>query len=362
MRKLSRTPVALTAVGSALVLGASVLTTSSAIASSPPSSERVLATSNGPVFQIARRKGVVYFADSSGSIKKITKRGPRLVMAWPEITAVEFSRNGKVMAVASGNPAPGGTPQRVTLVRGKKRVIAEVGRYEQSANPDGNVTYGITTGASAACKAQVETPQPDGPPGPPVPVTYKGAVDSNPYQLAALRGGAFALADAGGNTILRIGARGRISTIAVLPRQRITLTTAQATALRAPDCAGETYATEPVPTDVERGPNGSLLVTTLPGGPESPALGARGSVYRISKHGAVSRVATGFLGATNLAVYKGRVYVTEFFSGNITKFGRGGRFVRANVPGAVSIEASRGKLYIGTANFGGASQVHRIPR
>ncbi len=70
----------------------------------------------------------------------------------------------------------------------------------------------------------------------------------------------------------------------------------------------------------------------------------------------------GFLGATNLATFKGRIYVTEFFTGKITKFGKGGRFTRATVPGAVSIEATKKKLYIGTASFSGPSKVVRIPR
>ena len=119
-----------------------------------------------------------------------------------------------------------------------------------------------------------------------------------------------------------------------------------------------------MPTDVERGGNGSLWVTTLPGGPEDPSLGARGSVYRISKHGAVSRVATGFLGATNLALYKGRVYVAELFAGKITKFGKGGRFTVANVSAPASVEATRKHLFVGTLATGPSSpgRIIRMPR
>jgi hypothetical protein len=132
--------------------------------------------------------------------------------------------------------------------------------------------------------------------------------------------------------------------------------------MNVPSCAGETYAFEPVPTDVER-VGKALWVTTLPGGPESPALGARGSVYRI-KHGVVTKVAGGFLGATNLGVAKGRIYVTELFSGKVTKFGKGGRFTRYTVPGAVAVEATKKKLYIGSISMGEtpSGKVIRLPR
>ena len=120
--------------------------------------------------------------------------------------------------------------------------------------------------------------------------------------------GAWAVADAGGNDILRVDRRGQVSTIAVLPRQPVTLTAEQVAGMGAPAClAGATYAFEPVPTDVERGEHGKLWVSTLPGGPEDPSLGARGSVYTVNpwKH-STQRVATGFLGATDLALGRRR--------------------------------------------------------
>ncbi len=62
------------------------------------------------------------------------------------------------------------------------------------------------------------------------------------------------------------------------------VTKESAAALELPDCVvGVTYAFEPVPTDVEVGKDGYLYVTTLPGGPESPALGARGSSGRSTR-------------------------------------------------------------------------------
>ncbi len=91
------------------------------------------------------------------------------------------------------------------------------------------------------------------------------------------------VADAGGNDLLKVNRHGKVSTIAVLPAQP----------LRSPprlrqhsDCptalVGLTYKFEAVPTDVEVGRDGYLYVTTLAGGPESPVLGARSSVYRVN--------------------------------------------------------------------------------
>ena len=92
-------------------------------------------------------------------------------------------------------------------------------------------------------------------------------------------------------------------------------------ALGLPDCVvGVTYAFESVPTDVEVGRDGSLYVTTLPGGPESPVLGARGAVWKVNPWtGHARKVAGGFLGATNLAIGKhGTIYVAELFAGQIS--------------------------------------------
>lgn len=141
---------------------------------------------------------------------------------------------------------------------------------------------------------------------------------------------------------------GSISTVAVLPPQPVTFTDAQAAALNPedPSClVGQTYAFEPVPTDVEVSRRGQLWVTTLPGGPEDPSLGARGSLYTVSQgSGRSTRIATGFAGATNLALADdGTAYVTELFGGKISKVNRWGKvstFKEIQSPLAVEVQGS----------------------
>ena len=90
-------------------------------------------------------------------------------------------------------------------------------RFERIRNPDGNVTYGIIRNYSQ-CAADFFNSQQPG------TARYKGIKDSHPYQVEALPNGAWAVAEAAGNEILKVNKRGRISVIALLPRQPITFT------------------------------------------------------------------------------------------------------------------------------------------
>ena len=100
-----------------------------------------------------------------------------------------------------------------------------------------------------------------------------------------------------------------------------------------------------MPTDVEVGPNGTFWVSTLPGGPEDPSVGARGSVYLVNPAtGSSSRLATGFAAATNIGVAEdGTTYVAELFGGKISKVTRNGAvstFTTVGTPLSVEIHGA----------------------
>ncbi len=143
--------------------------------------------------------------------------------------------------------------------------------------------------------------------------------------------------------------------MAVLPAQPLLVTEAVREALNAeeevlPECTlDQTLYFESVPTDVERGPDGKLYVTTLPGGPEDPSLGPRASVYRVDpRTGKTKKVASGLVSATGVAVSgNGTIFVAELFAGRIAKIKRGKstptKYLSTVLPG--DVEVRRGDLY-----------------
>ena len=219
---------------------------------------------------------------------------------------------GRVLYTTSG---PAGAFLKSIERDGSTRVIADIGAYEASNNPDQSQHYGFVS-IDADCASQ--WPAAFGPP------QYTGIVDSDPYAIAT-SGSKTYVADAAGNTIVSVDRRGHVRTVAVLPPQPTVVTQDAIDALGLPPCTlGLTYNFEAVPTDVEVY-HGQLYVTTLPGGPEDASLGARGGVWRINPtSGRATQIGFNLLGATDLAVApSGAIYVTELFGGQVTKVGRG---------------------------------------
>jgi hypothetical protein len=186
------------------------------------------------------------------------------------------------------------------IKKGKVSTLADVGKYESTKNPDAGVTYGLQ-GATPECAAQWPVKEA----GPP---SYTGIVDSHPYATYTTDKGVY------------------------------------------PACAvGLEYWFEPVPTDVELGPDGWLYVSSLPGGPEDGSLGAQGRVYKVNpKSGKVKLVADSFISTVDVAVANnGDVYVAELFTGTIKRIKAGSSkakpFVQLTQVGA--IELAKGYLY-----------------
>ncbi|VXC65464.1 NHL repeat family protein [Arthrobacter sp. 9AX] len=236
---------------------------------------------------------------------------------------------------------------------GDVRTIAELADYERQNNPDGDQQYGFGSDVSDECLA--------GWPAFP-PARYEGAVDSHPYGVA-VRGGTAYIADAGANAILAVDiGSGDISTLAVLPpRPAVVLAGTKipvdmaGTMVDVPECVvGHEYAFEPVPTDVEFGPDGRLYVTSLPGGPEDPSLGARGAIFRVNPWNGNTHVwAEDILSPTGLAITDdGDVYVASMFGNEILKLDGQSReqsqFLAVDGPAAVEV---RGSDLYATAGF-----------
>jgi len=302
------------------------------------------------------RRGVSFLSqDFAGKLTRIDRNGTAtdLVTApgGGSIGAVS-TRRGNVYYSQSV-----GSPMLMQLDRhGVSTTLADLGKYEADNNPDQVNSYGFVD-LPEACAAEF----PPDATGQDKPV-YAGLIDSNPYASLALKDGVY-VADAGANAILRVDYDGDVSTVAVLPPGApVTVTAELAAAQGLPECAaGLEYRFEPVPTDVEAVPGGRLYVTTLPGGPEDASLGARGSVYKVNPwNGRVALVATGFVGATDLAVSQstGTIFVAELFGG---KGGTGQISVltrRSETPtvllapsGPAAIELRRNTLYVTTDAF-----------
>ena len=139
-----------------------------------------------------------------------------------------------------------------------------------------------------------------------------GPVDSNPYGVLVLSGDKY-VTDAGGNALLRVAANGNVSLVATLPT--------------APNGA------EPVPTEVERGPDGALYVSLLTGVPFT--AGAAG-VYKIVD-GNAQLAQGGFKTVIDFTFGPdGSMYVLENAT-SPTGFGGPGRLTRVAPDGARTV-------------------------
>ncbi len=312
----------------------------------------------GPLGLAVGQDGTIYVSQTfAGNLIAIDKKGGISEVAAsdnPDVTIAGVDATGRgTLTYTTTGFSDGQFIGTVNRIRpnGKTTPLGDTGHHETVLNPDYVNTYGFQ-GLDAECAALL-------PPDAGL-LPYNGGVDSNSYAVAILPDGSRVVADAGGNSLVKVAANKRVSTLAVLPPQPTTITADQAAMFGLPDCvADKTYNFEPVPTDVEVGPDGMLYVSTLPGGPEDPSLGARGSVYRVHPStGAMTLIATGFLGATDLAVApNGTIYVAELFGGRISKVVGGGGQLVAEVPAPAALEFAQGKLYATIDAFGNGSLV-----
>jgi hypothetical protein len=290
---------------------------------------------------------------AGGKSKDLVVRNPEI-----EIGAVETRGPGLLFAFTGMTKAK--KPFARLVHRAPDGTLTTRGNlqaFEKNKNPDSDQSYGFQN-VSKNCASKL-------PKGRGIK-KYKGTVESHPFATTLLPGGDAVVADAAGNDIVRVTPNGKVSVIAVLPPQPLVVTKAAAKAQKLPGCVvGKTFNFEPVPTDVERH-KGQLYVTTLPGGPEDPSLGARGSVYRINPdNGNWTRIGRGFLGATGLAVAKsGKVYVAELFGNRVSTIQNLRQKKVATVKQPSALEIADGKLYSTKDSLSetGAASIVRVPR
>jgi len=342
--------ILLVAPSAAAATGSTGSTGSSGTLSKPLASKLA-----GPLRIAVGSHGDVYVAQSfAGVISRIHRGAIRTIATVPGVGGVEVVDGRVVYSTRVGQP--GQPPSSAVLGRvgrgGITSVIADLLAFEQKANPDKGNSYGFRS-ISAECAAKL--------PAELGPARYTGQIDSNPFGLAT-RDGKIYVADAGANAVLEVSRRGTVRVVAVLPPQPAVVTQAAATELKLPACAvGLTYDFEPVPTDVEIAPDGSLYVTLLPGGPESASLGARGSVQRIDRHGRACKIAGGLLGATGLAIGpKGTIYVSEIFAGRVSRIVHGAPRAVVTLTTPSGLEYADGRLYVSYDVLGADGKVATI--
>ena len=330
MSKIPRLTSAAVAVGVAATLA--VAPASAARHSSQHLRHHVLASGLvSPLRAAVRSDGTAYVSENFvGKIDRISPDGrKRTIYTEPhgyEVGGLSLAGRDLIFTVTRSNQAThenSGSWLKVLTRPGHARTIANLRRYEVKHNPDRGATYGFadldpSNAADAACLAKWPTAD-NG------PAISRGGVDSHPYATYTLRNGWIYVADAGGNDVLKVSPNGRtIRTVATLPPIPLTITAPAATGMGLDPCfVGTTYYFEPVPTDVEVGRGGTVYVSSLPGGPEGPQLGARGSVFAIhaGHHAKPPRlVVRGLLGPTGLAVTpRGDLYVAQLFGDMVSK-------------------------------------------
>jgi len=227
--------------------------------------------------------------------------------------------------------------------------IADTWAYEKTQNPDGKRTYGIG-GLSKTCKRAIPKDIR------PFVVKYHGIKDSHPY-ATAVAGTTTYVADAAGNAILAVDGAGAISTVALLPPVKVTVNKKLRKGLGLPKCTqGKTFKGEPVPTDVELGPDGKLYVTTLGG-----ALGEQlplGSVYQVDPvTGAVVSQGSGLVGPVGLAISAtGTAYISQLFAGDVLvkPFGGSASEFTTVAGGPAGVEVNGTDVYVTDSDLFGS--------
>ena len=148
-------------------------------------------------------------------------------------------------------------------------------------------------------------------------------IDSNPYAFVPYRGG-FAIADAGGNDLLWLSPKGKVSVLAVFPVRRAALTPALAKQTGNPKLRSILY--QSVPSSLAVGPDGALYVGELTGW---PFVRGAARVWRVVPGREKTVFATGFTNISDLEFDGKDLLVLEMAANGLLDPRSPGRLVRS---------------------------------
>jgi sugar lactone lactonase YvrE len=175
-------------------------------------------------------------------------------------------------------------------------------------------------------------------------------IDSNPVGVLR-RGGAYVVADAGGNAVVTVSHKGAFSTVTPLPPTGI--------------------GADAVPTSVVRGPDGAFYISQLTGFPFQQGAA---NIWRVVPGSAPTVYASGLTNVTDLAFARdGSLYAVEIASqgllngpiGSLVKIAPGGGSTHETVAGGLfapyGVALTKSSAYVSTcAVCVGGGQVLKI--
>ncbi len=222
------------------------------LAAAAPASAQDVSGFEGPLFGIdTAPNGDILVADASTGVLAIRGDDAALQARIPGATDVSaIGRGAYWVSTGAGEDPESDTGQGLHRVsRGTTEKVVNLFEVEAALNPDGNIP-----------------------------------LDSNPFDVESLGGGAALVADAGGNDLLRVDRQGNAHVLAVFPDELVS--TANIKSLFGcpagpPDICGlpDQLPAQAVPTSVAIGPDGYYYVGELKG---FPAPTGESRVWRVA--------------------------------------------------------------------------------
>lgn len=251
------------------------LSTESPVTTSPAAAAAGALAPSGPysfspaAFDIAAAPdGGILVAENS-TIMEIRKHGVEEIgtvptFPSPNVNGLAATGRGSFFATSAGlDLGEGAGVWHVS--HGRAHLVGDVDAFESANDPDATGGPGWKNQACEEDPAQ----------------GYSAGPQSNPYHLTALSGGTALVADAAGNTLLRVTRDGTVDWVAVFTPPVDEFGDYRFLKTAESDASIECYV-QPVPTSVAVGPDGAYYVGELTGAPGPGASGTGWSrIWRI---------------------------------------------------------------------------------